>query len=121
MLAAQQRVTLVSTFPCENPTGVEALYVLPVAFGRFAGSQASRSAAAGTPGGFRRLLGRFRGLVTSTRYRLGTLTLGWYGRKLRRLVNALHPDVVHGLRIPFEGMLAAYTPPHAAFRLGVGQ
>jgi glycosyltransferase involved in cell wall biosynthesis len=29
---------------------------------------------------------------------------------LARLVNSLQPDLVHGLRIPFEGMLASYTP-----------
>lgn len=105
----QPRITLVSTFPCENVPGVEALYVIPAAFGRFAGSQAGTST--GAPSGFRRLLGRFRRMVVAARYLLGPLTLPFYGRRLRLLVQRLRPDVVHALRIPFEGMLAAYTPP----------
>lgn len=111
LLALQQRITLVSTFPCENVPGVEAMYVIPVAFGRLAGSQVGVGAAAGAPTGLRRLLGRFRRMVVSARYMLGPLTLPWHGRRLRRLVRRLKPDVVHALRIPFEGMLAAYTPP----------
>ncbi len=35
----QHRVTLVSTFPCTPPERIEALHVLPVAFGMLGGNQ----------------------------------------------------------------------------------
>jgi glycosyltransferase involved in cell wall biosynthesis len=112
--ALQHRVSLVSTYPCADVEGVEQIMVLPVAFGGMAGSQVGK---AGRPPGAngadhrRNLLRRFRSLFVSTRYLIGPLTLGYYGARFRRLVRQLQPDLVHALRIPFEGMLAAYTPP----------
>ena len=106
------RLTLVSTYPCAAVDGVEATYVLPVAFSRLAGSQAG-AGSANPPAanrGSRRTVARFRSLFLSGRYLLGPLTLPGYGRKLARMVNNLRPDIVHAMRIPFEGMLGAYTP-----------
>ena len=106
------RLTLVSTFPCSPVEGIEAMYILPVAFGSFAGSQAgfglARPQTANS--GFRKVVARFRQFFMSARYWLGPLTLPYYGRKLARMVDHLRPDLVHALRIPFEGMLASYAP-----------
>ena len=111
LLALQHKVTLASTYPCPQMSGVEAVYFFPVAFGNLAGSQVN-ARPGGTPsGGLRKLLGRFRSGMVSARYLVGPATLPFYGRRFRRLVMELQPDVVHALRIPFEGMLAAYTPP----------
>ncbi len=111
-LALGHRLTLVSTYPCGDLPGVDALLMLPVAFAGLAGSQVGRvtpSAPAAEPGkgGLRR---RFRSLFVSARYLAGPLTLPLYGARFQRIVRALQPDVVHALRIPFEGLLAAYTP-----------
>jgi len=39
-------------------------------------------------------------------------SLAWLkGRRLRRLVNTTNPDLIHALRIPFEGMVAAAACP----------
>ena len=39
-------------------------------------------------------------------------SLAWLqGRRLRRLVDTAHPDLIHALRIPFEGMVAAAACP----------
>lgn len=106
------RLTLVSTYPCAPVDGVEASYVLPVAFSNLAGSQAG-AGAANPPAanrGMRRAVSRSRSLFLSVRYVLGPLTLPAYGRRLARMLRNLRPDVVHAMRIPFEGMLAAYTP-----------
>jgi hypothetical protein len=107
-----ERITLVSTYPCSRVEGVEALYVLPVAFGGYAGSQAGAGAANPTAAnqGPRKAVSRFRGLFLAGRYLLGPLTLPFYGRKLERMARNLNPDLVHAMRIPFEGMLASYTP-----------
>ncbi len=109
LLALQHRVTVVSTFPCAPLPGVEAQHVLPVAFSGFSGGAGGSGTAAsgGLRGGVVR---RFRSVFLAARYLLGPLSLGGYGRALRRLVEADRPDVVHALRIPFEGMLAAAIP-----------
>jgi hypothetical protein len=107
-----ERITLVSTFPCAPVEGVEALYVLPVAFGNLAGSQAG-SGAANPPAanqGPRKIVARFRGLFMTARNLAGPLTIGYYGRKLARMVDNLRPDLVHALRLPFEGMVAGTLP-----------
>jgi len=113
-LKIASRVTLVSTFPCAPVEGIEALYVLPVAFSGLAGSQAGTGAAnpKAANQGPRKLISRFRGLFLSGRYLMGPLTLPYYGQKFARMTEHINPDLVHALRIPFEGMLANYTPRH---------
>jgi len=115
------RLTLVSTFPCSPVEGVEAMYVLPVAFGSFAGSQAGFGLARPQTAnkGFRKVVARFRQLFMSARYWVGPLTLPYYGRKLAKMVDHLRPDLVHGLRIPFEGMLASYAPANVPVAVSV--
>lgn len=106
--ALNHRVTLVSTYPCEELPGVEAQHVLPVAFAGMAGSQARKSGKNQSPA--RKAVSRYRNILQSWRYRLAPFTLPGYGRQLRELVKTAQPDLVHALRIPFEGMLASYTP-----------
>ncbi len=144
-LALQHRITLVSTYPCADFRGVEQMLVLPVAFGNFAGSQVSTpkpaangnaaqrpaepvtspaalsnpASTAGEPSGRRKLQRRFRSLFVSARYFAGPLTLLYYGPRFRRLVRQVQPDLVHALRIPFEGILAAYTPPTIPFVVSI--
>jgi glycosyltransferase involved in cell wall biosynthesis len=102
ILALRHRVTLVSTYPCQPLEGIDALHVLPVAFAQHAGSQVKApTAAAPHP-----IKARGRALLGSLRYLAGPLTLPFYARRLQRLVSQVKPDVVHALRIPFEGMLA---------------
>ncbi len=96
-------VHLVSTFPCEVPPGLASFHVLPVAFGALGGGQAGHTSPAPKQG----LVGRFRNLLRPLRYYLGPVSLLPYQRRFRALVAALRPDLIHALRIPFEGMLAA--------------
>jgi glycosyltransferase involved in cell wall biosynthesis len=56
------------------------------------------------------IISRARSLFLSARYFLGPLTLPLYAGRFRKLVLDSQPDLVHALRIPFEGMLASYTP-----------
>ena len=106
VLAIGHRVTLVSTFPCQPFPGVEQTIVLPTAFG---GAASGSSAAPGSL--LRKLISRFRRFFLSGRYLLGPLPLPSNGKRLARLIQQHKPDLVHALRIPFEGMLASYTPP----------
>jgi glycosyltransferase involved in cell wall biosynthesis len=40
----------------------------------------------------------------------GPLSLPFYQTRFRKIVEEIHPNLVHALRIPFEGMLASTTP-----------
>src|SRR5512138_427507 len=114
VLSLGHEVTLVSTFPSPPVEGVAADVCLPVAFSWLAGQVTSSSGEAfpraSTPSVARRLVGTFRSGFLSARYLLGPLTLHYYGPRLRWLVERMKPDLVHALRIPFEGMLASYVP-----------
>ena len=99
---------LISTYLCNPPSGLSSFHILPVAFGGMAGGQAMTATdAIRKPGPVSRL----RGLLRQLRYFLGPLSLPSYQKRFRVLVAEIRPDLVHALRIPFEGMLAAVTPP----------
>ncbi len=100
-------VHLITTFPCERPAGLASFHLLPVAFGGMGGGQAGEVSDRQASGGWVR---RFRGGLRPLRYLLGPLSLRRYQTRFLPLVTAIAPDLVHALRIPFEGMLAAATP-----------
>lgn len=102
-------INLISTYPCSEIEGVDEMAVLPVAFAAFSGSQAGGSAA-GKPSMRRKLISHFRGLASDLRHILGPWTIAFYRRQYLALLNHFKPDLVHALRIPFEGMLAGLTP-----------
>ena len=106
------RVTLVSTYPLVNNLAAEKTYILPVAF-----SQAGKPSETKNGQNKNRkktwkqiLIQNFRPTVLKIRYLLGPLTLPYFGRRLRNIIANTQPDLVHALRIPYEGMLAVYTP-----------
>jgi glycosyltransferase involved in cell wall biosynthesis len=90
-------VHLVSTFHCTLDFPVSGLTVLPVAF-----SGMKKPTGAPAPSSARTL-----GLRTVIRQWLGPLTIPRAARSLRILLERIQPDLVHALRIPYEGMLAA--------------
>ncbi len=88
---------LASTFACSPAFRLDGLEIVPVAF-----SNGSRKA--GGPG--RRSAGGM-GLRAALRHWLGPLTIRRASARLRRLIQDIKPDIVHALRIPYEGMLAS--------------
>lgn len=108
VLAQNIKVSLVSTFPCSKPTGVDQMFVVPVAFA-WAWGRKSRSGASDVSADSHQM-GLFKQGFAQARHLLGPLTLPFYRKEFRRILTLVNPDVVHALRIPFEGMLAAYTP-----------
>jgi glycosyltransferase involved in cell wall biosynthesis len=90
-------VYLASTFACTLDLPLKGLKFTPVAFsglkraeGRLARGPASAS-----------------GLLTAIRHFLGPLTIHRSGGPLRAWIEQIQPDLVHAMRIPYEGMLAA--------------
>jgi glycosyltransferase involved in cell wall biosynthesis len=94
---------LISTFPCDPPQGLASFHILPVAFGAMAGGQAASSQKKSITAILRKQLRPFRTI-------LGPASLPFYQTRFRSLVRSIQPDLVHAMRIPFEGMLASVTP-----------
>ncbi len=90
-------VYLASTFHCVVDFPLKGLEITPVAFsGTKKSSASSRTASSLTIG-----------LRAAIRHFLGPLTISRSSKKLRGLIEQVKPDLVHAMRIPYEGMLAA--------------
>jgi glycosyltransferase involved in cell wall biosynthesis len=89
-------VHIASTFPVQLDLPVQRLEIIPVAF-------SSVKRAGQRPGGASRTLN----LRTRLRQWLGPLTIRPAAQKLRKFTEEVKPDLVHAMRIPYEGMVAA--------------
>jgi glycosyltransferase involved in cell wall biosynthesis len=96
---SDDEIHLVSSFPCELLAGLASFRVIPVAMSQLQSGQASRQS----------LLKKIIpvGLRTRLRQSLGPLTLSRAAERLRVVIDGLQPDLIHAMRIPYEGMLAA--------------
>lgn len=95
-------VFLASTFACWPDLKLGGLEIVPVAF----------SGAKSAPGGVPSAPGRGRGVLspglrTAIRHWFGPLTIPRAAGRLREMIARVQPDLVHAMRIPYEGMLAA--------------
>ena len=90
-------VFIASTFACHLDFPVKRLEITPVAFSAI--KKASQN-----PGS---TFARSLGLRTAIRHWLGPLTIRRASQRLREVINDVKPDIVHAMRIPYEGMLAA--------------
>lgn len=97
-LTGGHEVHWVSSFPAEPVGGLASFDVVPVAFS---------AGASGTAQGRGSSRGQGLRLRLAFRHWLGPLTVGASARTLRGIVDRLRPDLVHAMRIPFEGMVAA--------------
>jgi glycosyltransferase involved in cell wall biosynthesis len=95
-------VHLASTFACDPIPGLAGLDLTPVAFSGAKTSSASGNKSASGLWGARAL-----GLRQKIRQWVGPLTISRSSKKLREVVARVQPDLVHAMRIPYEGMLAA--------------
>src|SRR5688572_20548733 len=90
-------VYLASTFACALDFPLHGFEVIPVAFSGFKNaSQRPGTAPARTVG-----------LRTAIRQWFGPLTIRRAAARLRSFIERVEPDLVHAMRIPYEGMTAA--------------
>ena len=97
-------VHLLSTFRCAPLAGVASQYFISVGF-----SSMGKRGESGTfraPGGAQGI-----GLRSVVRHWLGPLTIPYAAMQVRSILETLDVDLVHSLRIPFEGMLGAFARP----------
>ena len=95
-------VILVSTFPCQPIVGLKKLEFIDVAFSgtkRLSASQASVKS--GIWGG------RTLAFRTGIRQWFGPLTVAKAARRLIDIIRAEKPDLIHAMRLPYEGFVAA--------------
>lgn len=103
-ITAGHAVHLASSFPCQPEPGLASFRVIPVAL-----SEVKEGAGSPGGGGRERLLRKLLpvGVRTSVRQWLGPLTLPRAADRLRQVIAEVRPELVHAMRIPYEGMLAA--------------
>ncbi len=92
----EDEVYIASTFPVQLDVSIKGFTFIPVAF-------SSVKKPGQRPGGASRSLN----LRTKLRQWLGPLTIRRGAQKLRAFIEEVKPDLVHAMRIPYEGMLAA--------------
>jgi glycosyltransferase involved in cell wall biosynthesis len=114
-------VYLASTFACHPEIDLKGLDITPVAFSGTKRTSASSSARPASSkvlprSGTMRLgltaLHRMQDGVplrvrTAIRHYLGPVTITRSAKKLRSVIERVKPDLIHAMRIPYEGMLAA--------------
>jgi glycosyltransferase involved in cell wall biosynthesis len=110
-------VSLISTFPCEPPDTLRNFHMLPVAFSRFSPreNKAGNSTQKPTTTNKRTWMRHFAPVLLFIRYIFGPLTVLKYQKEYAQLVQDWNPDLVHALRIPYEGMLGCATPASVPF------
>lgn len=96
-------VHLVTTFSANPQVEFNSLTHIPVAFSSLLNKVASRAITQAISEA-----GKI-GLRTTLRHWFGPITIPASARKLREVVQSLNPELIHAMRIPFEGMLAAHT------------
>ncbi len=98
-----EEVSLVSTFPCMPDMPLRSLDFIPVALSR-AKTLPSRDSASRKSVFWSAAMLPAR---MAARHWLGPATLPRAARRLNEIIRRVQPDLVHAMRIPFEGMLAA--------------
>lgn len=109
VISRGHEVHLASTYACQPVAGLSSLQFIPVAGSSLAGmagqqgpavpgqASLSRALRAGTPVWLR----------TRLRQHFGRATLPAAARQLGTLIQTIQPELVHAMRIPYEGILAA--------------
>lgn len=109
--SSDYEVHLASTYRCGPIEGLASQHFVPVAFSR----------AAGPENGLGRRVRSALGARARAWLRgwLGPLTVPKHSKALSELYAEIEPDLVHAMRIPYEGMLAARADPPAPLIVSV--
>jgi glycosyltransferase involved in cell wall biosynthesis len=115
------KISLISTYPMNDELNVDQTFILPIAFSNAGKSQnTSVNANLQKKLPFKKLLiQQFRPVVLQVRYHLGPSTISKFERIYKNIIADIKPDIVHALRIPYEGMLGKYTPKEIPFLVSI--
>jgi glycosyltransferase involved in cell wall biosynthesis len=98
-------VHLASTFDCAPSQEFASLRIIPVAFSQLKKAEKPNTNQNAKPGIF--WGSSYVNFRTSIRRILAALSIPGAAKQLEEIMTQLKPDLVHALRIPFEGILAA--------------
>jgi glycosyltransferase involved in cell wall biosynthesis len=102
-IQAGHEVHLASTFPCQKIDGLASLVVIPVALSELQGYPENGKTNKGNT---------LRGIIpvqlrTLIRQLIAPLSFPQAATALRKVIEKIQPDLVHAMRIPYEGMIAS--------------
>jgi len=103
-------ISLVSTYPYQPISGLEKQKTIPVGFSSLAGGQVNTKHHQERPGVRKQVMGSLRPFLMRVRAELTPRLMGASKEKLHEFVRSCQPDIVHALRIPFEGLLCEGLP-----------
>jgi hypothetical protein len=102
-IRTRHEVHLASTFPCEAINGLASMVVIPVALSGIYGQPEARD-----KGGGKLLRGLLPvALRTRIRQLMAPLSFSRAADTLTDLIKRIQPELVHAMRIPYEGMIAS--------------
>lgn len=105
------QVFLASTFACNPDLKLGGLDIVPVAFSGIKSASALTPKAPGQEEPSQPRRGFWSastlGLRTVMRHWLGPVTISRAADRLREVIQRVQPELIHAMRIPYEGMLAA--------------
>ena len=110
-IKAGHEVHLASTFNCKPPLPFSSLEFVPVAYSEVASANPVNRT------GLRKSVPT--ALRTRLRNWIGPSTLSKASRHLRNIIEHVNPDLIHAMRIPYEGMLAAKAEPEKPLVISV--
>ncbi len=98
-------IFIASTFPASLDLPIKRMETIPVAFSGLKKATQRPGAASA----------RTLSLRTVIRQWLGPLTIPRAARQLRAFIDEIQPDIIHAMRIPYEGMITASALSKAPF------
>jgi len=103
-------VHIVSTYPCEFDQRFASSHFIPVAFSSYKKQTSNTGKRSQERKTFSVVWGASL-LNARTRIRqwLGPVTLFSASGKLNHIIEVVKPDIIHAMRIPYEGILSAFT------------
>lgn len=110
-------IHLASTYPCKHPFKLASFNTIPTAFSGMVKEPQQGSEAISTVQSKSKRSLWLRQVIpvqarTWFRQQIGPITLPSSADRLRKLIQIIKPDLVHAMRIPFEGMLTAMAMEH---------
>jgi glycosyltransferase involved in cell wall biosynthesis len=108
LVAQNHEVHIASMYPCQPDMELASLTIIPVAF---SGAVQAWGQGSASPGVRRRILRKVATPAVRTwlRRRFVPRSLPGAAVRLQSLITDIQPDIIHAMRIPYEGMLAALT------------
>jgi len=115
---AGEEVHIASMYPCNPKMGLASLNILPVAFSGMVESKTDKASANSVKA---RLLRVAATPVVRTwlRHQFVPRSLPKAAETLQSLIARIQPDLVHAMRVPYEGMLAVLADPAAPLLVSI--